>query len=106
MVACAVLTLAVTAMLALPLDGRGTREIKLWPGKAPGETKDIAPEGLQKPKKGQARREAARERERADHHHLLAAEGQGQRRVRSSSRRAAGTTSSPSSTKAPTCASG
>ena len=37
------------------------------------------------------RREAAHQRQRADHHHLRAAEGQGQRHARSLSRPAAGT---------------
>jgi len=46
--------LAVSVVIALvggpPVAGAEPREIKLWPGKAPGETKELPPEGLQKPK--------------------------------------------------------
>lgn len=48
--ACSVLALTLT--LALP--ATGADPIKLWPGKAPGETKDIPPENFVEPKKGQA----------------------------------------------------
>src|SRR5436190_261400 len=40
--------------LPLPLLGAEPTVVKLWPGKAPGETKDIGPEKYQEPKKGQA----------------------------------------------------
>ena len=50
MVVRTVLTLAMTVMLALPSMAAEPREIKLWPGKAPGETKELPPEGLQKQK--------------------------------------------------------
>lgn len=36
--------------LALTLSARGADPIKLWPGKAPGETKDIGPEKVTPPK--------------------------------------------------------
>jgi acetyl esterase/lipase len=45
------LPLALALVLALP--AQGADPIKLWPGKAPGETKDIGPEKLTEPKKGQ-----------------------------------------------------
>ena len=40
---------------ALTLSARAAEPAshKLWPGKAPGETKDIGPEAYQEPKKGQ-----------------------------------------------------
>lgn len=48
------LCLPLTLALTLSLSAQGADPIKLWPGKAPGETKDIGPEKLQEPKKGQA----------------------------------------------------
>jgi acetyl esterase/lipase len=49
------LSLAVLSLTcALALSARAADPIKLWPGKAPGETKDIGPEKLTEPKKGQA----------------------------------------------------
>ncbi|MBN9118773.1 MAG: alpha/beta hydrolase [Planctomycetes bacterium] len=45
------LVLALT--LALALSARGADPIRLWPGKAPGETKDIGPEKYLEAKKGQ-----------------------------------------------------
>ncbi len=47
------LFLALTLTLTLALSARA-EPIKLWPGKAPGETKDIGTEKLTEPKKGQA----------------------------------------------------
>jgi acetyl esterase/lipase len=44
------IVLAVTLVAGLSVTGSEPREIKLWPGKAPGETKELPPEGLQKPK--------------------------------------------------------
>lgn len=45
--------LCLLLTLALTLPARGAEPIKLWPGKAPGETKAIGPETLTEPKKGQ-----------------------------------------------------
>ncbi|HEV3386944.1 MAG TPA: alpha/beta hydrolase [Gemmata sp.] len=47
--------LVTTLTLALAFSGRSAEPsvIKLWPGKAPGETKDIGPEKLIEPKPGQ-----------------------------------------------------
>lgn len=42
------------AALALALSAQGADPIKLWPGKAPGETKDVGPERYLEAKKGQA----------------------------------------------------
>lgn len=47
------LCLPLTLALALALSARAAEPIKLWPGKAPGETKDIGPEKYQETKKGQ-----------------------------------------------------
>lgn len=47
------LCLPLALTLALALSAQGVDPIKLWPGKAPGETKDIGPEKLAEPKKGQ-----------------------------------------------------
>jgi acetyl esterase/lipase len=46
---------AITLVFTLTLMGRAAEPttIKLWPGKAPGEKKDIGPEQLIEPKKGQ-----------------------------------------------------
>ena len=41
-------SLALTLTLAISATGAEPRVIKLWPGKAPGETKDIGPEKYQK----------------------------------------------------------
>lgn len=41
-------------LLALPLRAAEPTVVKLWPGKAPGETKEIGPERFIEPKKGQA----------------------------------------------------
>jgi acetyl esterase/lipase len=46
---CSVLALTLT----LTLSAQGADPIKLWPGKAPGETKDIGPEKYLEAKKGQ-----------------------------------------------------
>lgn len=48
------LLLALAWSLSLPLSLRAAEPtvVKLWPGKAPGETKDIGPEGLQPNKPG------------------------------------------------------
>lgn len=46
--------LVLSLTLALPLSGAGPTVVKLWDGKAPGETKDIGPEALTEPKPGQA----------------------------------------------------
>src|SRR5687767_252481 len=46
-----VLSLAFTITVAL--SAQAAEPIKLWPGKAPGETKDIGPEKFEEPKKGQ-----------------------------------------------------
>jgi acetyl esterase/lipase len=43
-------SLLLSLSLPLPLLGAEPTVIKLWPGKAPGETKELPPEGLQKPK--------------------------------------------------------
>ena len=48
---CFALALALALAPALSAQAE---PIKLWPGKAPGETKDIGPEKLTEPKKGQA----------------------------------------------------
>jgi acetyl esterase/lipase len=40
----------LTLTLALTLSAQGADPIKLWPGKAPGETKDIGPEKVTPPK--------------------------------------------------------
>jgi acetyl esterase/lipase len=48
---CLALTLALT--LALSAQGAEPQVVKLWPGKAPGETKDIGPEKYIEAKKGQ-----------------------------------------------------
>lgn len=42
------------AALALALSAQGADPIKLWPGKAPGEAKDVGPERYLEAKKGQA----------------------------------------------------
>jgi acetyl esterase/lipase len=47
------LPLALTLALALSARGAEPTTVKLWSGKAPGETKDIGPEKLTEPKKGQ-----------------------------------------------------
>jgi acetyl esterase/lipase len=44
------LCLLSTLTLALTLSAQGAEPIKLWPGKAPGETKDIGPEKVTPPK--------------------------------------------------------
>lgn len=50
-----ILPLALTLVLPLSLKGaEPTAVVKLWPGKAPGETKDIGPAQFVEPKKGQA----------------------------------------------------
>lgn len=46
------LSLALTLTLALSTKGAEPTVVKLWPGKAPGETKDIGPETLQPNKAG------------------------------------------------------
>ena len=46
--------LALTLALTLSARAAEPTPVKLWPGKAPGETKDIGPEKLTEPKKGQA----------------------------------------------------
>lgn len=48
--------LAVTLMIAITFAARADEPpaIKLWPGKAPGETKDIGPEKLTVPKPGES----------------------------------------------------
>src|SRR5438132_929416 len=46
------LLLPVTLALALAAQAAEPAEVKLWPGKAPGETKDIGPEKLQENKPG------------------------------------------------------
>ncbi|MFM8272427.1 MAG: alpha/beta hydrolase [Gemmata sp.] len=45
----------ITLVLVAALSARAAEpvQVKLWPGKAPGETKDIGPEKLVEPKKGQ-----------------------------------------------------
>ena len=45
-----VMTLTATVLFSVAAAAAEPREIKLWPGKAPGETKELPPEGLQKPK--------------------------------------------------------
>jgi acetyl esterase/lipase len=45
-----VTALLVMMILAFSATAGEPLEIKLWPGKAPGETKELPPEGLQKPK--------------------------------------------------------
>jgi acetyl esterase/lipase len=45
-----VLTLTLSLALTLSAQGADPQVVKLWPGKAPGETKELPPEGLQKPK--------------------------------------------------------
>jgi acetyl esterase/lipase len=45
--------LFLTLTLALPAGAAEPPVVKLWPGKAPGETKDLGPEVYQEPKKGQ-----------------------------------------------------
>jgi acetyl esterase/lipase len=48
------LAFALSLALALPLAAaEPTAVVKLWPGKAPGETKDLGPEKYSEPKKGQ-----------------------------------------------------
>ena len=47
------LRLSLPITLALALSAPAAEPIKLWPGKAPGETKDIGPEKFNEPKKGQ-----------------------------------------------------
>lgn len=49
----ACLSAALTLTLALSAKAADPPPIKLWPGKAPGETKELPPEGLVEPKKGQ-----------------------------------------------------
>jgi acetyl esterase/lipase len=49
-----VFPLAITFALALSARGAEPQVDKLWPGKAPGETKDIGPEQFIEPKPGQA----------------------------------------------------
>jgi acetyl esterase/lipase len=44
------LGLALTLALALSASADEPKVVKLWPGKAPGETKELPPEGFQKPK--------------------------------------------------------
>lgn len=44
--------LALTLAITLTARGADPVVVKLWPGKAPGEAKDIGPEGLQPDKKG------------------------------------------------------
>jgi acetyl esterase/lipase len=44
------ITVAIVCGIALSASAAEPREIKLWPGKAPGETKELPPEGPQKPK--------------------------------------------------------
>jgi acetyl esterase/lipase len=53
---CLFLTLALALALALTLPAKAAEPtvVKLWPGKAPGETKDLGPEVYPEPKKGQA----------------------------------------------------
>ncbi len=46
--------LAAALPAAIPAADPVRTEIELWPGKAPGETKDIGPEKLTEPKPGQA----------------------------------------------------
>ncbi|MCI0701470.1 MAG: alpha/beta hydrolase [Planctomycetia bacterium] len=46
-------SLALTLALTLTLSAQGAEPVKLWPGKAPGETKDIGPEKYLETKKGQ-----------------------------------------------------
>lgn len=48
------LSLALTLAVALSARAAEPTPVKLWPGKAPGETKDIGPEQYTEPKKGQA----------------------------------------------------
>jgi acetyl esterase/lipase len=47
------LSLTLTLALALSAEAAEPTVVKLWPDKAPGETKDIGPEKYQEPKKGQ-----------------------------------------------------
>src|SRR5215204_5455004 len=47
------LRLCLPLTLALTLSAQGADPIKLWPDKAPGETKDIGPEKYLEAKKGQ-----------------------------------------------------
>jgi len=47
------LSLALTLALAVSARAAEPTPVKLWPEKAPGETKDIGPEKLTEPKKGQ-----------------------------------------------------
>jgi acetyl esterase/lipase len=44
------LGLALPAVLSLAFSAQGADPIKLWPGKAPGETKDVGPETTAEPK--------------------------------------------------------
>lgn len=53
MVRCLALALTLPAVLALSARAAEPAAHKLWPGKAPGETKDIGAEKLTEPKKGQ-----------------------------------------------------
>jgi acetyl esterase/lipase len=46
-------TLALTVSLTLCARGAEPKVVKLWPGKAPGETKDLGPEKYLEAKKGQ-----------------------------------------------------
>src|SRR5262245_2134607 len=46
-------SLALTLALALSARSAEPKVVKLWPGKAPGETKDIGPERYVEAKKGQ-----------------------------------------------------
>ncbi|MBA4062940.1 MAG: xylanase [Isosphaera sp.] len=48
------LSLALALALTLPSKAAEPTVVKLWPGKAPGETKDLGPEVYPEPKKGQA----------------------------------------------------
>lgn len=49
-----VFALAIVLVLALSAQSAEPAVVKLWSGKAPGETKDIGPEELTQPKPGQA----------------------------------------------------
>src|SRR5437762_8331548 len=44
--------LSLSLSLSLSATAADPVVVKLWPGKAPGETKDVGPEGLQKNKQG------------------------------------------------------
>jgi len=50
---CFLLTLTLTLTLTLSARGADTQVVKLWPGKAPGETKELPAEGYIEAKKGQ-----------------------------------------------------